>query len=222
MSTSAKLELIEEYALVARALGAPHRLLLLEQMAQGERSVEVLAAKVGMSVANCSQHLQQLRRAGLVSNRRDGKSVIYRLSDDETLALMDLLQKHARRNLARVGEILRGLSGGDEAVEPIGRDELQARLAAGSVTLLDMRPADEFRMAHIPGARNMASAALARLAAETGPSGEVIAYCRGPYCIDALQAVAMLRGLGVSARRMEGGLPEWRAEGRAVASSETA
>ncbi|MDP1670422.1 ArsR/SmtB family transcription factor [Phaeovulum sp.] len=220
MSTSTKRDLIEEYALVARALGAPHRLLLLEQLAQGERSVEVLASKVGMSVANSSQHLQQLRRAGLVTNRRDGKSVIYRLSDDETLVLMDLLQKHARRNLARVSEILRGLSGGDEAVEPISRAELAQRIAAGSVTLLDMRPADEYRMAHIPGARNAAVNALVRLAGAGEQQGEIIAYCRGPYCIEALQAVAVLRDLGISARRMEGGLPEWRAEGREVVASD--
>lgn len=219
MSTSPKKDLLEEYALVARALGAPHRLLVLEQLAQGERSVEVLAGKVGLTVANCSQHLQQLRRAGLVTSRREGKSVIYRLSDDETLALMGQLRALAERNLARVGQILRGLSGAGDAPEPISRDELAARIAQGAVTLLDVRPEDEFRMGHIPGAQNTPVAALAQLAASAKAGSEIVAYCRGPYCIDSLQAVVALRKMGATARYLEGGLPEWRAEGREVETS---
>lgn len=219
MSTSPKKALLEEYALVARALSAPHRLMILEQLAQGERGVEALAGKVGLSVANCSQHLQQLRRAGLVTSRREGKSVIYRLSDDRTLALMDLLREVAERNLAEVERILRGLSNGADAPEPISRAELAKRLADGSVTLLDVRPADEFAMGHIPGAINVELSDLDRVLDQLDQNDTVVAYCRGPYCIYAHQAAAHLRGKGLDARRLEGGLPEWRSEGRDVSGA---
>lgn len=216
MSTSLKSALLEEYALVARALSAPARLALLEQLAQGERGVEALADKTGLAVANCSRHLQQLRRAGLVTGRRDGKAVIYRLTDTRTLALMDLLRVIAQRNLAQVERILRGLSGGGDVPEPLGRDELAARLHDGSVTVLDIRPADEFVAGHIPGALNTTLAEIDRFAPTLDPSAEIVAYCRGPYCIYAHQAVAALRKLGFNARRLEGGLPEWREDGRPV------
>ena len=162
MSTSPKIALLEEYALVARALSAPARLMLLEQLAQGERGVEALAEKTGLTLANCSQHLQQLRRAALVTSRREGKAVIYRLTDAKTLDLMDLLRVVAERNLAQVDQILRGLSDGQDAPEPITREDLARRLAEGSVTVLDVRPADEFAAGHIPGARNTTLAELER------------------------------------------------------------
>lgn len=222
MATGAKMALLGEYALIARALGAPHRLIILEQLAQGERSVEALADKVGLTVANCSHHLQQLRRAGLATSRREGKSVIYRLTDDRTLALMDGLRQVAERTRAQVGDILRGLSGDAEAPEPIGRSDLALRLAEGSVTLLDVRPDDEYRMSHIPGAIHVAPGDLDRLLAETAPSGEIVAYCRGPYCLYAHEAVTHLRKLGLNARRLDGGLPEWRADGRVVVAGSAA
>ncbi len=211
-----KLALLEEYALIARALGAPHRMMLLEQLAQGERGVEVLAAKTGVTVANGSQHLQQLRRAGLVTSRRAGKSVIYRLTDDKVLILMDLLGRIARRNLSVVEEILQGLTG-ETAAEPITRADLAARIAEGSVTVLDIRPQDEFALGHIPGAMQVDLARLDVMAAALKSAPQIVAYCRGPYCVYAHQAVAHLRQLGLDAVRMEGGLPEWRAEGRQVA-----
>ncbi len=213
-----KLALLEEYALIARALGAPHRMLLLEQLAQGERGVEALADKIGVAVANCSQHLQQLRRAGLVTSRRAGKAVIYRMTDDKTLVLMDLLGMIARKNLSVVGEILQGLSDGT-APEPMTRAELAMRLKEGSVTLLDMRPEDEFAMGHIPGAVQVDLSKLDALAATLNTTAEIIAYCRGPYCIYAHQAVARLRQFGHEARRLDGGLPEWRADGRQIVSA---
>lgn len=221
MSTSPKTALLEEYALVARALSAPARLMLLEQLAQGERGVEALADKTGLTVANCSQHLQQLRRAALVTSRRDGKAVIYRLTDAKTLQLMDLLRIVAERNLAQVDRILRGLSDGQDAPEPVSRDELATRLAEGSVTVLDMRPADEYAHAHIPGARNITLADLEHILPTLDPGTEIVAYCRGPYCIYAHQAVAALRKHGLKARRMDGGLPEWREDGRAVLTQTT-
>jgi len=128
--------------------------MLLSQLAPGERGVEALADKTGLTTANCSQHLQQLRRAALVTSRRDGKAVIYRLTDAKTLALMDLLRIVAERNLAQVERILRGLSSGEDAPEPVNREDLAARIAEGSVTVLDVRPADEYAAGHIPGALN--------------------------------------------------------------------
>jgi Rhodanese-related sulfurtransferase len=213
LSISPKLALLEEYALVARALSAPARLMLLEQLAQGERGVEALADKTGLTIANCSQHLQQLRRAALVTSRRDGKAVIYRLTDAKTLALMDLLRIVAERNLAQVERILRGLSGGKDAPEAVSRADLAARLAEGSVTVLDVRPADEYAAGHIPGALNMALTEIERIVPTLDPATEIVAYCRGPYCIYAHQAVAALRKHGLNARRLDGGLPEWREDG---------
>lgn len=219
MSICPKTALLEEYARVARALSAPARLSLLEQLAQGERGVEGLAEKTGLTLANCSQHLQQLRRAGLVSSRREGKAMIYRLTDAKTLELMDLLRIVAERNLAQVERILRGLSGGEDAPEPLSRADLAARLAEGSVTVLDVRPKDEYTMAHVPGALNITLAQLDGILPKLAMEDEIVAYCRGPYCVYAHQAVAALRSRGFNARRLEGGLPEWREDGREVATS---
>ena len=210
-----KLALLEEYALIARALGAPHRMMLLEQLAQGERGVEALAVKVGVTIANCSQHLQQLRRAGLVTSRRAGKAVIYRMTDDKTLVLMDLLARIARNNLSVVEEILQGLSDGQPS-EAITSAELAERLQDGSVTVLDLRPKDEFAMGHIPGAIQIDLSDLDKMVGQLDTTTEIVAYCRGPYCVYAHQAVAVLRQQGINARRLDGGLPEWREEGRAV------
>jgi ArsR family transcriptional regulator len=216
VSTSAKAALLEEYALVARALSAPARLKILEQLAQTERGVEALAEKADLTVANCSQHLQQLRRAGLVSSRRDGKTVIYRLSDAKTLTLMDLLRVVAERNLAQVERVRRGLSGGEDVPEAVSREDLAVRLAEGSVTVLDVRPADEYAAGHIPTALNVTLAELEQLLPTLDPGAEIVAYCRGPYCVYAHQAVAALRKQGANARRLEGGLPEWREDGLPV------
>lgn len=217
MSISPKTALLEEYALVARALSAPARLSLLEQLAQGERGVEALADKTGLTIANCSQHLQQLRRAALVTSRRDGKAVIYRLTDAKTLQLMDLLRVVAQRNLAQVERILRGLSGGNDTPEPVSRDDLATRIAEAAVTVLDVRPADEYATAHIPGARNVTLDQLDGILATLDPTIDIVAYCRGPYCIYAHEAVAALRKHGLNAHRLDGGLPEWRADGHQVA-----
>jgi len=218
VSISPKTALLEEYALVARALSAPARLMLLEQLAQGERGVEALAEKTGLTIANCSQHLQQLRRAALVTSRRDGKSVIYRLTDAKTLQLMDLLRIIAERNLAQVERILRGLSDGEDAPEPVSRADLAARLADGSVTVLDVRPADEYAAGHIPGALNATLSEIDGVVSMFDSTAEIVAYCRGPYCVYAHQAVAALRRHGLNARRLDGGLPEWREDGRKIAS----
>lgn len=147
---------------------------------------------------------------------RDGKTVIYRLSDAKALAFMDILRIVAERNLAQVERILRGLSGGDDAPEPMSRTELAERLAEGSVTVLGVRPSDEYATGHIPGARKVILAEVERILPKLAPDAEIVAYRRGPYCAYAHQAVAALRLKGLNARRLDGGLPEWREDGRPV------
>lgn len=218
---SAKMTLLEDFAAIAQALSAPARLALLEQLAQGEQSVEALARKTGTSVANCSQHLQHLRQSALVRARRDGRRIYYALADDLALELMDLIARIAERNNARVRQLLRDIGGG-EVLEPLTRDQLAKRLASGEVTLLDVRPEDEFAMGHIPGATHIRPEDIDNLSSALQAEGEVIAYCRGPYCLYARQAEAALRKAGVPARRVAGGMPEWRAEGRPVSEGKVA
>ncbi|WP_119418462.1 ArsR/SmtB family transcription factor [Desertibaculum subflavum] len=216
MSIGPKQALFAEFAAVARALGHAHRLELLEQLGQGERSVETLSARVGLSVANASQHLQHLRRAGLVAGRREGKFVFYRLADDAVLALLASLSHVAERNLAEVDRILRGYFADRDSLEPVSREELLARSRAGLVTVLDVRPADEFALGHVPGAVNIPLAELKGRLADLDPALEIVAYCRGAYCVLSFEAVAALRARGFKARRLVDGLPEWRAAGLPV------
>ncbi len=211
MSTqSPKQALFAEFAAVARALGHAHRLELLEQLAQGERSVEILAQKTGLSTANVSQHLQRMRRAGMVSARRDGKFVHYRLADDGVLDLLAALRGTAERNVAEVERIVRGYFGDRDSLEPVSREELAERLRAGTVTILDVRPEDEFALGHVPGALNVPLHALEARLLELNPSQEIVAYCRGAFCVFSYEAVAALRAHGFMARRLEDGFPEWR------------
>jgi len=216
-TTSPKHALFEQLALVARSLGNPHRLDLLEHLAQGERSVEALAERTGLSMANASQHLQQLRRAGLVANRRETRFIHYRLSDEGVVGLVSALRDVAERNLAEIDRILRGYFAERDNLEPITRGELIERARDGLLTVLDVRPADEFALGHLPGAVNVPLAELAAHLAEFDPSREVVAYCRGAYCVLSFEAVAALRARGLRARRLEEGYPEWRAAGLPVA-----
>jgi ArsR family transcriptional regulator len=212
-----KRALFAQFAGVAKTLGHAHRLELLEQLAQGERNVEVLAQRTGLSVANASQHLQQMRRAGLVANRRDGKFVLYRLSDDAVLDLLAALRRIAERNVAEVAQVVRTYFDARDALEPVTRKELMQRLRSGSVTVLDVRPEDEFALGHVPGAVNVPLGALKRRLSTFDRSREIVAYCRGPYCVLSYEAVAALRAKGFKVRRLEDGLPEWRAAGFPVA-----
>jgi ArsR family transcriptional regulator len=213
MSIGAKQALLAEFAGVARALGHSHRLEILEHLAQGARGVEALAGRIGASVANTSQHLQQLRRAGLVAARRDGKFVLYSLADEGVLALLAALRRVAERNRAEVERIVRGYFRDRDAMEPVSRTELMERLRAGLVTVLDVRPADEFEWGHLPGAINVPLAELEARLVELDPEREIVAYCRGPWCVLAFEAVAALRARGFTARRLEDGFPEWKAAG---------
>lgn len=217
MSMGPKQAILAEFAGVARALGHPHRLDLLEHLGQGERGVDALAARVGLPVANASQHLQHLRRAGLVTNRRDGKCVLYRLADTGVTDLLSALRQQAERNLAAVDRIRRGYFADRDNLEPVSRQELLDRVGAGLVTVLDVRPADEFGHGHLPGAVNIPLDDLLDRLAELDPDREVIAYCRGAWCVLAFEAVATLRAQGRPARRLVDGFPEWKAAGLAVA-----
>jgi len=211
-----KLALFAQFATVAKSLGHPHRLELLERLAQGERTVEILADRTGLSIANTSQHLQQMRRAGLVTNRRDGKFVFYQLADDSVLSLLAALRTIAERNLAEVERVVRSYFDDRDSLEAVSRDELLSRSRAGTVTIIDVRPEDEFALGHLPGAVNIPLRALERRLSELDPSKEIVAYCRGPYCVLSYEAVAALRKRGFTARRLEDGLPEWRAAGLTV------
>ena len=213
MSTSPKLKLYEEFAAIARALGNAHRIDILEHLGQGERGVDALAAKIGLSTANTSQHLQQLKRAGLVESRRDGKYILYRLKGDNVLTLLGALFDVGEHNLAEVDKVLRDYFHKRDDMEPVSHDELLERSRDGLVTVLDVRPKDEFAMEHLPGAKNIPLEELESRLSEIDPAQEVIAYCRGPYCVLSFEAVAALRKRGIKARRLEDGLPEWRAAG---------
>ena len=215
-SFNPKLALFAQFAAVAKALAHTHRLHLLEQLAQGERSVEVLADRTGLSIANASQHLQHMLRAGLVANRRDGKFVYYRLADETVIELLTALRKIAEQNVAEVERVVRTYFEDRDSLEPVSRKELLDRSRAGAVTILDVRPEDEFALGHVPGAINIPLRALESRLSELDPSKEIVAYCRGPYCVLSYEAVAALRKRGFKALRLEDGLPEWRAAGLTV------
>jgi ArsR family transcriptional regulator len=211
-----KLALFAQFAAVAKALGHAHRLELLEQLSQGERTVEVLAGRIGLSIANASQHLQHMRRAGLVANRRDGKFVYYRLADDAVLDLLAALRRIAERNVAEVERVVRNYFDQRDSLEAVSREELLERSRAGTVTILDVRPEDEFALGHLPGALNIPLRELEARLGELDLGQEVVAYCRGPYCVLSYEAVAALRARGFKARRLEDGMPEWRVAGLPV------
>ena len=215
-SAEAKRAVFSAFAEVAKALGHRHRLEILEQLAQGERSVEILAERVGLSIANASQHLRMMRRAGLLASRREGKRIFYRLSDSSALEAGAALQRVAERNLAQVREVIGGYFRQRDALEPVTRAELTRRVKDGVVTVLDVRPSDEYEAGHLPQAINIPLRELARRLREIPKSREVVAYCRGPYCVLAFEAVAKLRERGFKARRLEDGYPEWKAAGLPV------
>ena len=215
---SPKQVLFGHFAAIAKTLGHAHRLELLEQLGQGERSVELLAQKARLSVANASQHLQHLRRAGLVTTRRNGKFVYYRLADDAVLDLLAALGRIAERNVAEVQQVMRHFFHERDSLEPVSRQELRKRLRTGAVTVLDVRPEDEFALGQLPSAVNIPLKSLEARLSELDPSQEIVAYCRGPYCVLSYEAVGALRARGFKVRRLQDGFPEWRAAGLPVAS----
>ncbi len=215
-SANFKHDLFTQFARVGKALSSGNRLELLEYLAQGERSVDELGKVAGLTLANTSQHLQQLRQAGLVYTRKEGLKVYYRLSGDDVIVLLDALRAVAERHVADVERLVNTYLTVKDSLEPVPRAELLARVRDGLVTVLDVRPPEEYAAGHVPGAINIPLAELERRLDELGKEQEIVAYCRGPHCVLAFDAVARLREKGLKARRLEDGYPEWKAEGLPV------
>lgn len=208
-----KRELFEQLARIGTALSSAPRLELLELLAQGERSVEQLAQLTQITMANTSQHLQRLRQAGLITARKEGPYVFYRLAGDEVVRLMAALGYVGERYLAEVDRLVRLYLASRDELEPLPAAELMGRVRKGLVTVLDVRPPEEFAAGHVPGAVNIPIHELTKRLAELSKRKEIVAYCRGPYCLMSYEAVELLRKRGLRARRLEAGLPEWRLGG---------
>jgi rhodanese-related sulfurtransferase/DNA-binding transcriptional ArsR family regulator len=213
MSTNAKREIFANLARIGTALSSPIRIEFLELVAQMERTVEQLSTMTGTTVANTSQHLQKLRQAGLVVGRKEGQYVLYRLAGDEVVGLLAALAQVGEVYLAEVERIVRLYLTQKDELEPVPAKDLLQRVRKGLVTILDVRPEEEFAASHLPGAVNIPVAELEKRLKELPKGKEVIAYCRGPYCLMSFDAVFLLRKKGIQARRLESGLPEWRLAG---------
>ena len=210
----------EQLARIGKAVAAPNRLELLELLAQGPRTVEALAAETAITVANASQHLQVLRGARLVEAEKQGIYVEYRLAGDHVASFLLALRTLAHARLAELEQATRAFLDDHDAPEEVDRDALIRRVRRGEVTVLDVRPPEEYRAGHIPGALSIPLPELARRVGELPRRREIVAYCRGPYCVMALDAVALLRKKGYRARRLEDGVGDWRARGWRVETGE--
>jgi rhodanese-related sulfurtransferase len=217
--TPAKAALFDALSSVARALGNGRRAEIVDVLAQGERSVDELAAEISQSVANTSQHLQVLSKAGLVRSRREGKRVRYRLASDRVDDLWAVVREVATRHVAEVSVLADEYLGERDAVEQVTAAELEERLTRGDVVLLDVRPEREYRAGHIAGARSVPLANLDEVASSLQRRREIVAYCRGPYCVYADDAVRLLRARGLKARRLDVGYPDWQRSGLPVATA---
>jgi rhodanese-related sulfurtransferase/DNA-binding transcriptional ArsR family regulator len=215
-----KHDLFAQFARVGKALSNGNRLELLEFLAQGERSVEQLSKVAGLTMANTSQHLQQLRHAGMVTCRKEGLKVYYSISGDDVIKLLDALRAVAERHVTDVQHLVNTYLTVKDDLEPIPRTELLERVKDGLVTVLDVRPAEEYAAGHVPGAVNIPlqelEDRLEELNNQGGENREIVAYCRGPHCVLAFDAVARLRDKGMKARRLEDGYPEWQVAGLPV------
>ena len=214
--TTFKQELFSQFARVGKALGNANRLEMLDFLAQGEHSVEALAKACRLSVANTSQHLQQLRQTGLVAARKEGQLVYYRLVGDDVVDLVGTVRKVAEHTLAEVERLVNAYLTVKDNLEPVPRKELVERARRGLVTVLDVRSPHEFAAGHVPRAPNVPGNELGKRLDELPAGQEIVAYCRGPYCVLAYDAVAELRVHGFKARRLEGGFPEWKNAGLPV------
>jgi len=207
-----------QFARVAAAFGSPKRIELIDVLSQGERNVETLAAETGLSVANTSRHLQVLKGAGLVNSKKTGLQVVYRIAGPEVIEGYHTLRRIAEARIAELERVTNEFFGTLDGVEPIGREELLSRVRAGDVTVIDVRPIVEYQNGHIEGAISLPLEELARHLEEFSPDREIVAYCRGPYCVLALEAVRLLRRQGRKAIRLEDGFPEWLDAGLPVKS----
>jgi rhodanese-related sulfurtransferase/DNA-binding HxlR family transcriptional regulator len=218
--TDARREMFGYLAETAGVLGSASRIELVDLLVQGERSVEELAEASRLSVANASQHLQQLRRAGIVSRRRKGRQILYGLGDERVLDLMAILRGMAETNHAAAQRTVDHWYHARDPLAPVTRDELTERLSRRSVRLIDVRPEIEYRAAHIPGALSIPVVALPQRLDALPKRPEIVAYCRGPYCVMAYKAVEILRPAGYRARRLDGGFMEWRRAGLPLVRAE--
>lgn len=210
--------LFAQFARVSKALASGNRLELLEFLAQGERSVDALAKLADLTVANTSRHLQVLRHAGLVETRKEGPFVHYKVSGDGVVRLLAALQEVAQHNVAEVQRIVDTYLMSKDSMEPVSMNQLAQRIAQGLVTVLDVRPREEYEAGHLPGAINVPLAELDEQAQQMPRDREVIAYCRGPFCVLSFEAVARLRAKGYTAKRLDNGFPEWKVAGLPVES----
>lgn len=210
--------LFEEFARVGRALANPHRLELIDLLAQGERRVEDLARESAMSVANTSRHLQELRSARLVEVRREGHYGYYRLADEDVYGVWRAIRGLGESRLAEVDRLVGTYLTDRDSLEAVCAEELLVKMREDATVVLDVRPEEEYRAGHIPGARSVPVEKLAAYLEEIPEDREVVAYCRGPYCVFSDEAVALLRSRGYRARRLREGLPDWRAAGMPVES----
>ena len=215
-SGSAKVALFDALASVAQALGSGRRAEIVDLLAQGERSVEEIADEISQSVANTSQHLQVLARSGLVRTRREGTRIYYRLASERVGDLWAAVRDVAVRHVAEVSVVAEEYLGRRAGIEPVSANELEQRLARDEVVVLDVRPEPEYRAGHIAGARSAPLPALAAILPKLPRRREIVAYCRGPYCVYADDAVRLLRDRGLKARRLDVGFPEWRRAGLPV------
>ena len=215
-------QMYAQFARLGKALASPARLELLDLLAQGERPVEALALEAALSVANASAHLRVLHQARLVESRKEGLRVYYRLADPAVYRLWSALRQVAERQLAEIDRLVATYLTERETLEALSRDELRQRLAEGTAAVVDVRPAVEYRQGHIAGARSIPVDELAARLDELDPAQEVVAYCRGPYCVFADEAVALLRDRGYAATRYAEGYPEWAAAGLPIAPDERA
>ena len=218
-SRSAKDALFESLASVARAVGSGRRAEIVELLAQGERSVEAVASAVDQSVANASHHLRVLARAGLVATRREGTRIIYRLASDDVADLWDAVRRVGQAHLAEVDRLASAYLGDRRGLAPMTREELVKLLRRGEVAVWDVRPPEEYAAGHIRGASSVPLPRVGRTLADLPPDAEVVAYCRGPYCVYADEAVRQLTARGVRARRLQDGFPEWRRAGLPIATA---
>ena len=212
-SPNVKNLLFAEFARVSKALGSGNRLELLEFLAQGERSVDALAGLSGLSVANTSRHLQVLRQAGLVAARKEGQFVYYTVSGDGVIKLLAALQEVGQHNLAEVTKLVNTYLISKDSLEAVSVSELMDRMHQGLVTIVDVRPVDEYAAGHLQGAINVPLSELEKHLDDLPSDQEIVAYCRGPFCVLAFEAVSQLRKRGLNARRLETGFPEWKVSG---------
>jgi rhodanese-related sulfurtransferase len=218
-SGAAKVALFDALASVAQALGSGRRAEMVDLLAQGERSVDEIANEISQSVANTSQHLHVLARAGLVRSRREGTRIFYRLASERVGDLWAAVRDVAVGHVAEVHQLADEYLGERDGVEHVSAEELQERLARGDVVVLDVRPEPEYKAGHIPGAQSVPVDALASLAPKLPRRRQIVAYCRGPYCVYADDAVRLLQARGLKARRLDVGFPEWQRAGLPVEAS---